>query len=196
MTGRPGPEPYAVNESGTCTWEVPGQDGRHLAWHPGEPVWLCAGPARLAEGRLVIGPAMARVTAPCATLPDARAAIGTWLARAAPAGHAHTRIAWLGVSVMGVSAWAVLPGRTPGQRDGLRHLTWGGPGDVVHLRAGGSIPGAGITMENYGADAGAVSGPCATRAEAADAAQAWAAAQPEPVHPRLAAAALARNTRR
>lgn len=95
----------------------------------------------------------------------------------------------LGKTIFGITVWAVLPGRTPGQRDGLRHLTWSGPGDAVHLCKGGRAGSAGDRREYPGRDAAAVSGPCRTGQEAAAAAQAWAAAQTEPVSPALAAVA-------
>jgi hypothetical protein len=98
-------------------------------------------------------------------------------------------VAFLGKTTVGVTTWAVLPGRAPGQHDHLRHLTWGGPGDTVHLHEDGRTGSAGDRQEYPGRQAAAVSGPCTNPAEAAAAAQAWAAAQPEPVHPFLAAAA-------
>jgi len=76
----------------------------------------------------------------------------------------------LGETIFGVTVWAVLPGRQRGQQTGLAHLTWGGPGDAIHLRAGGTSDGH---VEHYGRDTGSVSGPCHTEADAQKAAEAY-----------------------
>ena len=73
----------------------------------------------------------------------------------APAPAAAT-LAPLGKTQLGGTAWAV-PGREPGQTRDLRHLTWSGPGDYVHLRYGGSTDGG---TEYPGEDMGRVSGRC------------------------------------
>jgi hypothetical protein len=78
----------------------------------------------------------------------------------------------LGETIFGVTVWAVLPGRTPGQRDGLAHLTWKGPGHPIHLHADGVSDGR---MEHYGPGTGTVSGPCHTEADAQQAADAYLA---------------------
>lgn len=54
------------------------------------------------------------------------------------------------------TVWAVA-GREPDQTRNLRHLTWGGPGDAVHLCYGGITGG---DMEYPGEDMGRVSGRC------------------------------------
>ena len=59
----------------------------------------------------------------------------------------------LGETIFGVTVWAVLPGRQPGQQTDLAHLTWGGPGEAVHLRGDGITDGH---MEHYGRDLGPV----------------------------------------
>ena len=63
----------------------------------------------------------------------------------------------LGKSLFGVTVWAVTPGRRPGQETGLRHLTWGGPGDSVHIHQDGSVKDG---QETWGPDNGTVSGRC------------------------------------
>lgn len=68
----------------------------------------------------------------------------------------------LGKTTVGVTVWA-MPNRVPGQRTGLQHLTWAGPGDSIHLWDGGL---AQDRVEWPGHDTGAVSGPCKTAAEA------------------------------
>jgi hypothetical protein len=76
--------------------------------------------------------------------PARRATRVTETARLAPLGTAHR----------GVAVWAV-PGREPGQIRNLRHLTWSGPGDYVHLCYGGIADG---DTEYPGEDMGRVSG--------------------------------------
>ena len=49
---------------------------------------------------------------------------------------AAAKLAPLGKTQLRGIAWAV-PGREPGQTRNLRHLTWSGPGDYVHLCYGG-----------------------------------------------------------
>lgn len=74
------PAPFARSKSGTCAWQVPGQDGRHLVWREPGQVWLCAGPARAAHGTLVIGPYLNPVSGPLSTIEDAKRAVGARLA--------------------------------------------------------------------------------------------------------------------
>lgn len=64
----------------------------------------------------------------------------------------------------GVTVWRVLPGRELGQRTGLKHLTWAGQGDAVHLHDGGGTAEDGT--EYVGRDTGTVSGRCGTEEEA------------------------------
>ncbi len=73
-------------------------------------------------------------------------------------------------TALGVTAWAVVSGRWTGQRTGLRHLTWAGPGDAIHLHADGVADGH---TEHPGRDIGTVSGPCQTAAEAQQAVDAY-----------------------
>jgi hypothetical protein len=87
-------------------------------------------------------------------------------------------------TVLGETVWPVLAGRAPGQETGLEHLLWGGPGDAVHLYTGGRADGR---MEYPGRVSGTVTGPCATAAQARQAAAAYLAAReqepaPETVH--------------
>jgi hypothetical protein len=82
-------------------------------------------------------------------------------------GSAAAKIAPLGNTQLTV--WAV-PGRKPGQTRNLRHLTWGGPGDYVHLCYGG-VADEGI--EYPGEDMGRVSGRCPTLKQAQDAVDAY-----------------------
>jgi hypothetical protein len=79
----------------------------------------------------------------------------------------------LGETIFDVTVWAVLPGRTPGQRDGLLNLTWKGRGHAIHLHTGGTSDGR---MEHYGAERGPVSGTCPTTTDAQKAADAYLAA--------------------
>ena len=72
-----------------------------------------------------------------------------------------------------VTVWAV-PGREPGQTRNLRHLTWGGPGDCVHLCYGGIADGA---IEYPGEDMGRVSGRCHTLEQALAAVDAYVSGQ-------------------
>ena len=51
-----------------------------------------------------------------------------------------TKLAPLDKTHLRGTVWAV-PGREPGQTRNLRHLTWGGPGDAVHLCYGGIADG-------------------------------------------------------
>jgi hypothetical protein len=67
------------------------------------------------------------------------------------------------------TVWAV-PGRKPGRTRDLRHLTWGGPGDYVHLCYGG-VADEGI--EYPGEDMGRVSGRCHTLEQAQAAVDAY-----------------------
>lgn len=101
----------------------------------------------------------------------------------------------LGETIFGVTVWAVLPGRQPGQQTELAHLTWGGPGDAVHLRGDGITYGR---MEHYGRDLGPVSGACNSEAAAQRAVDEYFAglgqgpasrALPDPLQPRAAAEA-------
>jgi len=68
----------------------------------------------------------------------------------------------LGKTTFGVTVWPVPP-RQPGQETGLRHLTWQGPGDEVHLCAGGVRKD---DQEFHGQVQTSVSGTCADLAEA------------------------------
>ena len=101
----------------------------------------------------------------------------------------------LGETIFGVTVWAVLPSRQPGQQTELAHLTWGGPGEPVHLRGDGITDGH---MEHYGRDLGPVSGACHTEADAQQAVDGYFAglgqgpasrALPDPLQPRAAAEA-------
>lgn len=69
---------------------------------------------------------------------------------------AAAKLAPLGQTQLRGTVWAV-PGRARGQTRDLRHLTWGGPGDYVHLCYGGV---ADEGMEYPGEDMGRVSGRC------------------------------------
>ena len=73
----------------------------------------------------------------------------------APA-SAATNLAPPGKTQRHLTVW-VVPGREPGQTRNLRHLTWGGPGDYVHLCYGGIADGS---SEYPGEDMGRVSGRC------------------------------------
>ena len=95
----------------------------------------------------------------------------------------------LGETIFGVTVWAVLPSRQPGQQTELAHLTWGGPGEPVHLRGDGITDGH---MEHYGRDLGPVSGACHTEADAQQAVDEYLAglgqgpasrALPDPLQP-------------
>lgn len=66
------------------------------------------------------------------------------------------KLAPLGETQLRGTVWAV-PGREPGQTRDLRHLTWSGPGDYIHLCYGGVADGG---MEYPGEDMGRVSGRC------------------------------------
>jgi hypothetical protein len=101
----------------------------------------------------------------------------------------------LGETIFGVTVWAVLPGRQPGQQTELAHLTWGGPGEPVHLRGDGITDGH---MEHYGRDLGPVSGACNTEAGAQQAIDEYFAglrqgpashALPDPLQPEATGAA-------
>lgn len=101
----------------------------------------------------------------------------------------------LGETIFGVTVWAVLPGRQPGQQTELAHLTWGGPGEAVHLRGDGITDGH---MEHYGRDLGPVSGACHSEAGAQQAVDEYFAglgqgpasrALPDPLQPQVAAEA-------
>lgn len=101
----------------------------------------------------------------------------------------------LGETIFGVTVWAVLPGRQPGQQAELAHLTWGGPGEAVHLRGDGITDGH---MEHYGRDLGPVSGACHSEAGAQQAVDEYFAglgqgpasrALPDPLQPQAAAEA-------
>ena len=74
-----------------------------------------------------------------------------------------------GKTQLHLTVWAV-PGREPGQTQNLRHLTWGGPGDYVHLCYGG-VADEGI--EYPGEDMGRVSGRCHTLKQAQAAVDAY-----------------------
>lgn len=80
-----------------------------------------------------------------------------------------TRLAQPGKTQLRVTVWAV-PGREPGQTRNLRHLTWSGPGDYVHLCYGGIADGG---MEYPGEDMGRVSGRCHTPEQAQAAVDAY-----------------------
>ena len=80
-----------------------------------------------------------------------------------------TNLAPLGKTQPHLTVWAV-PGREPGQTRNLRHLTWGGPGDYVHLCYGG-VADEGI--EYPGEDMGRVSGRCPTLKQAQAAVDAY-----------------------
>ena len=82
---------------------------------------------------------------------------------------AATKMAPLGKTQLRLTVWAV-PGREPGQTRDLRHLTWGGPGDYVHLCYGG-VADEGI--EYPGEDMGRVSGRCPTLKQAQAAVDAY-----------------------
>jgi hypothetical protein len=86
----------------------------------------------------------------------------------APA-SAAANLAPLGKAQPHLTVWAV-PGREPGQTRNLRHLTWGGPGDYVHLCYGG-VADEGI--EYPGEDMGRVSGRCPTLKQAQAAVDAY-----------------------
>jgi len=84
------------------------------------------------------------------------------------------RLAPLGTAHRCVAVWAV-PGREPGQTRNLRHLTWSGPGDYVHLCYGGVADGG---TEYPGEDMGRVSGRCPTFKQAQAAVDAYVSGQP------------------
>jgi len=86
----------------------------------------------------------------------------------APA-SAATNLAPRGKTQRHLTVW-VVPGREPGQTRNLRHLTWGGPGDYVHLCYGG-VADEGI--EYPGEDMGRVSGRCPTLKQAQAAVDAY-----------------------
>lgn len=101
----------------------------------------------------------------------------------------------LGETIFGVTVWAVLPGRQPGQQTDLAHLTWAGPGEAVHLRGDGITDGH---MEHYGRDLGPVSGARNSEADAQQAVDEYLAglgqgpasrALPDPLQPQAAAEA-------
>ena len=75
----------------------------------------------------------------------------------------------LGKTQLRLTVWAV-PGRQPGQTRSLRHLTWSGPGNYVHLCYGGTADGG---MEYPGEDMGRVSGRCPTFEQAQAAVDAY-----------------------
>jgi len=75
----------------------------------------------------------------------------------------------LGKTIFGITVWAV-PGK-PG-----RHLSWGGPGDHVHLRKGARDIGGQTFL---GDDKGTVAGPCQDLAAAQQAVDTWLADQAE-----------------
>ncbi len=79
----------------------------------------------------------------------------------------------LGKTAVGATVWA-MPGRAPGQRTGVQHLTWGGPGDAIHLHVGGL---AEDRAEYPGRDTGTVTGPCHSAAEAQQAVETYLAGQ-------------------
>ena len=112
-------------------------------------------------GPSVPGPAAARSSAPDPptrrTRTEGSAVPET--ARLAPLGTAHRCVA----------VWA-MPGREPGQTRNLRHLTWSGPGDYVHLCYGGVVEG---DVEYPGEDMGRVSGRCPTFKQAQAAVDAY-----------------------
>jgi hypothetical protein len=83
------------------------------------------------------------------------------------------RQAPLGKTQLRLTVWAV-PGREPGQTRNLRHLTWGGPGDAVHLCYGGIADG---DMEYPGEDMGRVSGRCHALKQAQAAVDAYVSGQ-------------------
>ena len=82
---------------------------------------------------------------------------------------AAAKLAPLGTTQLRGTAWAV-PGREPGQTRNLRHLTWSGPGDYVHLCYGGITDGG---TEYPGEDMGRVSGRCPTLKQAQAAVDAY-----------------------
>ena len=86
---------------------------------------------------------------------------------------AAAKLAPLGKAQLGGAAWAV-PGREPGQTRDLRHLTWSGPGDYVHLCYSGIADGG---MEYPGEDVGRVSGRCPTLKQAQAAVDAYVSGQ-------------------
>jgi hypothetical protein len=86
---------------------------------------------------------------------------------------ATTKLAPLDKTHLCGTVWAV-PGREPGQTRNLRHLTWGGPGDAVHLCYGGI---ADRDMEYPGEDMGRVSGRCLTFEQAQAAVDAYVSGQ-------------------
>jgi hypothetical protein len=83
---------------------------------------------------------------------------------------ASAKLAPLGEGQLRVTVWAV-PGREPGQTRNLRHLTWNGPGDYVHLCYGGIADGG---VEYPGEDMGRVSGRCPTLKQAQAAVDSYA----------------------
>ena len=78
-----------------------------------------------------------------------------------------------GAGQLRLTVWAV-PGREPGQTRNLRHLTWGGPGNAVHLCYGGIADG---DMEYPGEDMGRVSGRCHALKQAQAAVDAYVSGQ-------------------
>ena len=84
-----------------------------------------------------------------------------------------TKLAPLDKTHLRGTVWAV-PGREPGQTRNLRHLTWGGPGDAVHLCYGGIADG---DMEYPGEDMGRVSGRCNALKQAQAAVDAYVSGQ-------------------
>ena len=86
---------------------------------------------------------------------------------------AAAKLAPLGQTYLRGPVWAV-PGREPGQTRDLRHLTWTGPGDYVHLCYGGVADGG---VEYPGEDMGRVSGRCHTLKQAQAAVDAYVSGQ-------------------
>lgn len=87
----------------------------------------------------------------------------------------------LGKNGIGVTVWA-MPGRAPGQRTRVQHLTWGRPGDAIHLHTDGL---AEDRTEYPGRDTGTVTGPCHSAAKAQQAVDAYIAGrqqQPAAAH--------------
>jgi hypothetical protein len=85
----------------------------------------------------------------------------------------ETTLTPLGETRLGLTMWAV-PGRGPGQTRNLRHLTWNGPGDYVHLCYGGIADGG---SEYPGEDMGRVSSRCPTFKQAQAAVDDYVSAQ-------------------
>ena len=82
---------------------------------------------------------------------------------------AAAKLAPLGKTQLRGTTW-VVPGREPGQTRDLRHLTWSGPGDYVHLCYGGI---ADEGTEHPGEDMGRVSRRCPTLKQAQAAVDAY-----------------------